>query len=79
MSYPSYVDGKPPTISLSQYDEAEWADTTCMDHRNNQYVVVDMQEPSKVVAFIQKSDYEVLDKIFASANQKFAAGDVTKQ
>lgn len=78
-SYPALVDGKPPTISLKDYDDAEWADTTCLDHRNGAYVVCVMEDPSKVVALIAADDWKVLDTIFQSAHGKLALGDVTKQ
>ncbi|KAK6462158.1 hypothetical protein DFJ63DRAFT_335497 [Scheffersomyces coipomensis] len=52
MSYPAFVDGKPPVITLSEYDGADWAE--------------------KVVAIINESDNEVLDKIFRSAHNTHA-------
>ncbi|CAI5757607.1 unnamed protein product [Candida verbasci] len=69
MSYPEYVNGEPPIITLSEYDDASWASTTCLDHRNNQYVVVVMENPDKTVAIINEKDYEVLDRIFKSAHE----------
>jgi hypothetical protein len=70
--YPPFVDGNPPTITLSDYDVATWASTTCLDFRNNQYVVVIMETPETVVATIDKKDYDVLDRIFRSAHAKHA-------
>lgn len=79
MAYPAFVDGKPPVISLKEYDDAEWADSTCLDNRRGQYVIVVMETPEKEVAFIEKGDWAVLDQIFKSAHGKLALGDVTKQ
>jgi len=70
--YPAFVDGNPPTITLNDYDVAPWASTTCLDFRNNQYVVVVMENPDNVVATVDKKDYEVLDRIFRSAHAKYA-------
>lgn len=72
MSYPAFVDGVPPTITLKQYDVAPWADTTCVDSRPEGYVIVVMQTPDQVVARIDSSDNEVLDKIFKSAHETHA-------
>lgn len=73
MSYPEYVDGKPPTITLKQYDSAPWAGSTCVD-RNSEgnYVVVDMQDPSKVVAGVDEQDRDTLNQIFSSAHADYA-------
>ncbi|EMG46895.1 hypothetical protein G210_2838, partial [Candida maltosa Xu316] len=49
------------------YDVAPWASTTCLDFRGKEYVVVVMENPDNVVAKIDQSDYEVLDKIFKNA------------
>ncbi|KAL7666127.1 hypothetical protein ABC855_g1721 [[Candida] zeylanoides] len=72
MSYPAFEDGAPPVISLSQYDAAPWAGTTCVDSRPTGYVVVVMEEPTKVVARIHANDTPTLDKIFRSAHQTHA-------
>lgn len=72
MSYPEFVDGAPPIVTLKQYDVAPWAGTTCVDSRPNEYVVVVMEEPTKIVARIHKDDNETLDKIFKSAHQTHA-------
>ena len=69
--YPEYVDSKPPVVTLAEYDEAPWAGTTCVDSRDDEYVVVDMQKPEQVVARIAPSDNKTLDTIFKSAKKTF--------
>ncbi|ODV80380.1 uncharacterized protein CANTADRAFT_48608 [Suhomyces tanzawaensis NRRL Y-17324] len=70
--YPAFVDSKPPVITLEKYDVAPWAGTTCIDFRNNDYVVVVMETPDKVVARIDAKDHEVLQRIFRSAHATHA-------
>jgi hypothetical protein len=70
--YPEFTNGSPPTISLLEYDDAPWAATTCIDFRRNLYAVVVMENPDQEVAFIDKADYEVLNKIFRSAHATHA-------
>lgn len=70
--YPEYINGKPPVITLQEYDVAPWNKTTCVDSRPNGYVVVIMEKPEVVVAQIDKSGDETLDKIFRSAKQTYA-------
>ncbi|ABN67815.2 hypothetical protein PICST_62408 [Scheffersomyces stipitis CBS 6054] len=70
--YPEFVNDKPPVVTLAEYDGASWASTTCLDFRNNQYVVVIMEEPEKVVAVIDSKDYAVLNRIFQSAHAQHA-------
>lgn len=69
MGYPEYINGKPPVITLKEYDGAEWASTTCLDFRKNQYVVVIMETPESIVAIIDQADNLILDTIFRSANE----------
>lgn len=69
--YPPFVDGKPPVITLKQYDVAEWAASTCVDSRDGGYVVVDMQAPEKVVAVLDKADHDTLHRIFTSAHETY--------
>lgn len=76
--YPPFVNGSPPTISLRDYDVASWASTTCLDFRNNEYVVVIMQTPEKVVAIIDRNDYQVLNQIFQSAHTTHAEQQAKK-
>lgn len=70
--YPPFVNGSPPVITLSDYDDSTWASTTCLDFRNKEYVVVIMQKPETVVAIIDKADYKALDGIFSSAFETHA-------
>lgn len=70
--YPKFVDGKPPVITLKEYDVAPWALTTCVDRRDGKYVVVVMQTPEVIVAEINSHDNEVLDKIFRSAHDNYS-------
>jgi len=70
--YPEYINGEPPVITLQEYDVAPWNKTTCVDSRPNGYVVVIMEKPEVVVAQIDKSGDETLDKIFRSAKQTYA-------
>lgn len=73
MLYPPFVDGKPPQLRLAEYDQAPWAASTCLDHRNGTYVVVEMQHPDTVVAEIAAADHATLDVIFRSAQAKHRA------
>lgn len=72
MSYPAFVDGQAPEITLKEYDVAEWAKTTCVDRVDGKYVVVVMENPTQVVARINTDDNETLDRIFASAHKSHA-------
>lgn len=76
--YPPFVHGSAPIITLQDYDTAPWAPTTCLDLRNNEYVVVIMQKPETVVATIDKKDYEVLNQIFNSAQTTHAQQQANK-
>lgn len=70
--YPEYINGEPPVITLEEYDVAPWGKTTCVDSRSDGYVIVIMEKPEVVVARIDKSGDETLDKIFRSAKQTHA-------
>lgn len=72
MSYPQYIDGKPPVITLKEYDTAPWASTTCMDRRDGGFVVVIMEKPDTVVARVDPKDAPILDTIFKSAHKDFS-------
>lgn len=72
MSYPEYINGKPPVVTLKEYDVASWAGTTCVDRRNNKFVIVVMKDPAKVVATVDENDTETLNTIFRSAHQDFS-------
>lgn len=72
MSYPEYINGEPPVVTLKEYDVASWAGTTCVDRRNNKFVIVVMEDPSKVVATVHENDTETLNTIFKSAHQDFS-------
>ncbi|QBM86421.1 hypothetical protein METSCH_A10610 [Metschnikowia aff. pulcherrima] len=72
MSYPSYVNNEPPTVTLKEYDSAPWAGTTCVDKRNTGYVIVVMEKPEQVVAKVHPDDSKTLDTIFKSAHQDFS-------
>lgn len=65
--FPELVDGKPPVISLREYDDAPWMSETCIDHQRGVYVVVEFNKPEHTVAFIDSKDNEKLDLIFRSA------------
>ncbi|ODQ79086.1 hypothetical protein BABINDRAFT_38148 [Babjeviella inositovora NRRL Y-12698] len=71
MPAPAYVDGKPPVISLLDYDEAEWAEGTCVDSRPGYYVVVNMERPEEVVARFNLDANTTLDTIFKSAKKTY--------
>lgn len=71
-NYPDYINGEPPVITLQEYDVAPWSKTTCVDSRPDGYVIVIMEKPEVVVARIDKSGDETLDKIFRSAKQTYA-------
>lgn len=72
MSYPTFVDGKPPVVTLKEYDTAPWAGTTCVDKRDGNYVIVVMEKPDQVVASVDERDNGVLDTIFKSAHKDFS-------
>lgn len=72
MSYPAFEDDAPPVITLLQYDAAPWAGSTCVDLRPTGYVVVVMEEPTRVVARIDANDTPTLDKIFRLAHHTHA-------
>lgn len=72
MGYPEHIDGKPPVLSLKEYDQASWASTTCIDRKDGDYVVVDMQTPTQIVARVSSGDNDTLDQIFQSAHQDYA-------
>lgn len=72
MSYPAYVDGQPPVITLQEYDVAPWAGTTCVDRQGSDYLVVVMEDPKKVVAKVHEKDLPALDAIFKSAHKDFS-------
>jgi len=71
--YPPYTNDNttPPTISLRDYDDAEWAETTCVDYKpdSQSYVIVDLDKTDHIVAHIDQNDNKVLDIIFASAKE----------
>ncbi|KAI5953654.1 hypothetical protein KGF54_003026 [Candida jiufengensis] len=70
--YPEYINNEPQTISLRDYDDAEWTSTTCLDNRNDGYVVVEMENPNKIIVKIDSKDNDVLDRIFKSAKETHA-------
>lgn len=72
MSYPAYVDGKPPVITLKEYDFAPWAGTTCVDRRGEDFVIVLMEKPEQVIARVDPKDNETLNTIFKSAHKDFS-------
>lgn len=68
--FPAYIDGKPPVISLEEYDEAKWAAKTAVDSTKNGYVAVDMNDSTKIVAVFNEASEKVLDEIFKDAKAK---------
>lgn len=72
MSYPLFIDGKPPVVTLKEYDNAPWAGTTCVDKQGGKYVIVVMENPSQTVASVDPKDNETLDTIFKSAHKDFS-------
>lgn len=73
MSYPDYVDGQPPVVTLKEYDVAPWASTTCVDRSpdGKGFVVVVMQKPEQIVAKVHPSGNDALNAIFRSAHQDY--------
>lgn len=73
MSYPEYVDGQPPVVTLKEYDTAPWASTTCVDRSpdGKGFVVVVMQKPEQIVAKVHPSGNEALNAIFRSAHADY--------
>ncbi|SGZ58071.1 CIC11C00000003088 [Sungouiella intermedia] len=72
MSYPAYVNGEPPVVTLKEYDVAPWAGTTCVDRRGNTFVIVVMEKPEQVVATVDAGDNDTLNTIFKSAHKDFS-------
>lgn len=72
MSYPDYIDGKPPVITLRKYDGIEWAKTTSIDRRDGKYIIVETMNPDKIIAEIEPSDAPLLDQIFEDAHREYA-------
>lgn len=71
-SYPDYIDGEPPIVTLQQYDLAEWNPTTSVDRIDGKYVVVETMAPTKIIARLADSDTSILDQIFQSAHAEHA-------
>lgn len=72
VEYPAYVDGKPPVLTLSQYDLASWAPSTCVDRRDGGYYIVVTEKPDTVVAKVDDNDKATLDAIFQSAHADYS-------
>ncbi|CDR43950.1 CYFA0S13e00870g1_1 [Cyberlindnera fabianii] len=72
-SFPPYVDGKPPVVSLAEYDDAEWARETAVDSTPEGYVAVNMNDPTHIVARLDNDATKTLDEIFKSAKQQYAS------
>ncbi|CAD1809823.1 hypothetical protein FOB58_002858 [Candida parapsilosis] len=81
--YPPYTNDNttPPTISLRDYDDAEWAETTCVDYKpdSQSYVIVDLDKTDHIVAHIDQNDNKVLDIIFASAKETHSKQQQSQQ
>lgn len=73
MEYPKFINGEPPTISLSEYDDSEWAKDTAVDFNKekNCFVVVLMEDPTKIIAKFDKNSEIILEDIFKSAKQQY--------
>lgn len=72
MSYPEYVNGEPPVVTLKEYDVAPWAGTTCVDRRGDGFVIVVMEKPKQVVAKVASTDNGTLNAIFKGAHKDFS-------
>lgn len=79
MSYPDYIDGEPPVVTLKEYDVAPWAGTTCVDRRPGGFVIVVMEKPEQVVAKVDPKDNETLNIVFKSAHENFSEQLVEKK
>lgn len=79
MSYPEFVDGKPPVVTLKEYDVAPWAGTTCVDRRDGGFFIVVTEKPDTVVASVDAKDHETLNIIFKSAHEDFSQQLVDKK
>ncbi|CAK9438352.1 uncharacterized protein LODBEIA_P25760 [Lodderomyces beijingensis] len=79
INYPEYVNNQPPVITLREYDDADWAPSTCLDSRPEGYVVVLMEQPEQVIARIHGDDNKTLDTIFKSAKDQHARQEAEKQ
>lgn len=71
-AYPDYIDGKPPVVTLQQYDLADWNPTTSVDRIDGKYVVVETLNPTKIIANLADSDTPILNQIFQSAHADYA-------
>lgn len=76
MSFPAYVDGKPPVVSLEDYDSAEWAQQTAVDATADGYVAVNMSDSAQVVCKFDQDAAKVLDTIFKSAKKQYVTETV---
>lgn len=71
VQFPAYVDGKPPVISLHEYDDAEWAQETAVDSTTQGYVAVNMKDQNHIVAKFDQDAAKTLDTIFKSAKKQY--------
>ncbi|CAH2450783.1 Hypothetical protein PP7435_CHR4-0410 [Komagataella phaffii CBS 7435] len=75
VKFPDYVDGKPPVISLFQYDSAGWAKETAVDVKESEsgkyFVAVNIQKPDEVVARFEDIATPLLQKVFTDAHQTY--------
>lgn len=71
MSFPAYVNGEPPVISIDGYDNATWAGETAVDSTATGYVAVKMDGSGHVVAKFDQEATATLDKIFKSAKKQY--------
>jgi len=73
VNFPAYVDGKPPIITLREYDDAEWAQETAVDNTSDGYVAVNINDPKHIIAKLDKEAGKTLDIIFKSAKEKYVS------
>lgn len=73
VDFPAYVDGKPPIVTLRQYDDAEWAQETAVDSTPEGYVAVNMKDAKHIVARFDEEAAKTLDTIFNSAKKQYVS------
>jgi acylphosphatase len=79
MSFPEYVNGEPPVVSLREYDDAEWAQKTAVDSTPTGYVAVNMNDATQIVCKFDDEAAKTLDLIFKSAKTQYAKENIVPE
>lgn len=66
--FPEWINGKPPIISLDEYDKAPWAaQSVIAQSLPDLFAVVELNKAEHVIAIFEKEANDTIKKIFASA------------